>query len=355
MNKRSDVKMKDKHNEAMLLMPSIFNQYGFETTVSHLPYINYGQPLDADFYTKRNIKTQEIIGTYNDKYVHEQLGLDEYTEPIQTKQLLERNILMFAIVETSIFSLRDIIYQNGTYWSTTDYTANAGVGSGTLGSYTALYYLPDLTQVTETGKTFTIMVNDLTHDPAWLQYPDYTADAEITEHGNNFFGNNSFKYYHVNAASYILLAKWFDYLRSKDLWDNTRIIIVSDHGDGGITHPDFNSFQNNHVLPYAALLLFKDFKSNNEIQTDTDFMTTADVPFLAFKALVEKPVNPFTGKAMMHEENGTYIFTKGYTNTDYYMGTTCLEDSSQFYHVHDSIFDSNNWQELQYKDFKGKE
>ena len=31
-------------------------------------------------------------------------------------------------------------------------------------------------------------------------------------------------------ASYRALGDWFDYLRANNLYDNTRIIIVSDHG-----------------------------------------------------------------------------------------------------------------------------
>ncbi|MDR2738507.1 MAG: hypothetical protein LBB68_01555, partial [Treponema sp.] len=178
---------------------------------------------------------------------------------------------------------------------------------------------------------------------------------KTTDQGKNFFGNNSFKYYHVNSASYILLAKWFDYLREAGIWDNTRIIIVSDHGDGGITHPDFSAFQNNHVLPYNSILLFKEFGSNEPLKLNSDFMTTADVPFLALKDIVENPINPFTGNPLTPDKkDGIYIFTEGHTNTNFYTGTTCLENDSKFFHVHDSIFDSGNWTELTYKDFKDK-
>jgi hypothetical protein len=362
MNKRTDRKMRDKHNEALLLMPEIFKQHDFDVTVTHLPYINYDMPLEDEFYSNRGIKAQDVNEVfYGNKYLHDVLGLDEYTEPIQGDKLLRRNILMFSILETTIYSLRDIIYQNGKYWSTTDYTVNAGGGGGifrgTLGSYSVLYYLPEITGINkETKGTLSVITNNLTHDPAYLQYPDYTVEAEITKIGNNFFQNDSFKYYHVNAAAYILLAKWFAHLRSEDVWDNTRIIIVSDHGDGGITNPHFSSFQNNLVLPYSPILLYKDFAKNDPLETNNEFMTNADVPLLAVKDIVENPTNPFTGKPLKADkENGIYIFLEGYTNTTYYTGTTCLEDNSQFYRVHDSIFDSNNWQKLRYKDFKDKQ
>jgi hypothetical protein len=354
MNKRNNDKMVDKHNEAIFLLPTLFNENNFDVSASNLPYVNYGHPLEPDFYTKRGIRLENIIGRYSNKYIHEELGLSEYKDPIQFDKLLRRNVFMFALLETSMFIFRDIIYQNGKYWSTTDFTINSGAQKSVIDNYTALYYLPNITEITEMGGgTFTIMVNDLTHNAAYLQYPDYTIEEKITECGDNFFGNSSFKYYHVNSSAYILLTKWFDYLRHEGIWDNTRIIIVSDHGDGGITHPDFSDFQNNHVLPYNPILLFKDFCCNDVLKENNNFMTNADVPLLALLDIVDNPVNPFTGKLLAAEkENGIYIFTQGFTNTEFYTGTTCLQDNSVFYHVHDSIFDSTNWNEIRYKDFK---
>jgi hypothetical protein len=84
-------------------------------------------------------------------------------------------------------------------------------------------------------------------------------------------------------------------------------------------------------------------------------MTTADVPFLALKDIVENPINPFTGNSLTPDKkDGIYIFTEGRTNTSFYDGAVCLEDNSKFLYVHDSIFDSRNWTELKYKDFKDK-
>jgi YidC/Oxa1 family membrane protein insertase len=356
MHKRNDEKMKDKHNEALFLLPTIFKEHNFDVSVSNLPYVNYGQALEADFYAAKGIRTEKIIGRYSDKYIHEALRMDGYSDPVQFDKLLRRNIFMLAMLETSIFTLRDIIYQNGKYWGATDYAANSGVPKSVIDNYTALYYLPGITALTSDERgSFAIMGNDLTHDAVYLQYPHYTVEERITAHGDNFFGNDSFKYYHVNSAAYILLTKWFDYLRLEGVWDNTRIIIVSDHGDGGLTHPDFSNFQNNHVLPYNPILLFKDFGNNEALQTNNDFMTNADVPFLALKDIAENPTNPFTGKPLTPDKNdGIYIFTGGRTNTSFYAGTTCLEDNSKFFHVQDSIFDSRNWNELKYKDFKNR-
>ncbi|MDR0784468.1 MAG: YidC/Oxa1 family membrane protein insertase [Treponema sp.] len=354
MNKRADVSMREKHNEALLLMPTIFHERNFDVTVSNLPYLNYYQPIEEGFYEKRGITNIEIIGRWTDKFLKEELDIEEYAEPVNLDKLLRRNLLMFAIVKTSVFSVRDFLYQNGKYWGMTDFTENAGAPRSTLDNYSALFYLTEITAVTDSQNgAFTILVNDLTHDSAYLQYPDYEPAKAITERGDNFFGNDSFKYYHVNAASYILLAKWFKFLQENNVWNNTRVVIVSDHGDGGITHPNFSSFQNNHVLPYSPILLVKDFDAmETPFQTDSAFMTNADAPLLALKDIVGNPINPFTRKPLAPEkENGVYIFTGGWTNTSYYQGAVCLESDSRFYYVRDNIYDEKNWRETRYRDF----
>ncbi|MBQ6398631.1 MAG: hypothetical protein IJI21_00765 [Clostridia bacterium] len=44
------------------------------------------------------------------------------------------------------------------------------------------------------------------------------------------------------------------------------------------------------------LLLVKDFNEKGPFRISGDFMTNADLPTLAFRGLVEAPVNPFTGE-----------------------------------------------------------
>jgi len=100
-------------------------------------------------------------------------------------------------------------------------------------------------------------------------------------------------HYHVNAAAYIELGEWFDYLRECGVYDNTRIIIVSDHGASLDQGPGTceDSF---HASSYNPILMVKDFDAHG-FTTSYDFMTNAEVAYLATEGLIEDPVNPFTG------------------------------------------------------------
>ena len=112
-------------------------------------------------------------------------------------------------------------------------------------------------------------------------------------------------HYHANMAALLRLSEWFDYLRANDVYDNTRIILVADHGRVLNCSDDLNYYKGVDTLKdaelYFPLLMVKDFDSEGFTMSD-EFMTNADVPTLAFADLIENPVNPFTGNAVTNDE-----------------------------------------------------
>ena len=117
------------------------------------------------------------------------------------------------------------------------------------------------------------------------------------------------KHYQTNVAAFLKLAEWFDYMRKNDIYDNTKIILVSDHGSniGG----DLESINHNKetLEYYFPLLMVKDFAENlsteekSTVTFDHQFMTNADVVSLAIKDVITGEVkNPFTGKTINMDE-----------------------------------------------------
>jgi len=92
-------------------------------------------------------------------------------------------------------------------------------------------------------------------------------------------------------------------MRAAGVYDNTRIIVVSDHGNAEIAWKDSSKFPGYFKDPsFAAgwfnpLLLVKDFSRTAPFAEDERFMTNADVPDLATGGeLFANPENPYTGK-----------------------------------------------------------
>ena len=117
-------------------------------------------------------------------------------------------------------------------------------------------------------------------------------------------------HYHVNMAAFIQIGNWLDYLRQMGVYDNTRIILVADHGRGLLLQKDLlmggPENGDKDVGTYYPLLMVKDFDSQ-EFTTSYEFMTNADVPTLAFRELIRDPVNPFTGNPINNQEKTEHL------------------------------------------------
>ena len=154
-------------------------------------------------------------------------------------------------------------------------------------------------------------------------------------------------HYHTNMCAILRLGEWLDYLRANDVYDNTRIIIVSDHGRGLSSDKELilDSGSDNpfDIGLYYPLLLVKDFNST-EFTTSDEFMTNADVPTLATKGIIDRPINPFTGKEINNREktaHDQFITRSNSWNTSINNGNTF--SASSWASVKGNLRDKHNW------------
>jgi hypothetical protein len=327
-----------KYDEAMLVLPRIFSDNSFSTTVSDQPLAN------PSLYTRvKKIKEMAIIGKYTGVYMikNGKLTFFDYSGH------LEKNFTHYSLFVFTPLIFREDVHDGGNYLSTPQKYA---VPKLMLDNYSALEYLPDITEIKDDDAAYcSIIVNNLTHEPAFLKTPDYKP-AEYSGVGDGPFSNE--EHYYVNMAAYLLLSKWFRFLKANNVWDNTRIIIVSDHGrnlrspfPGNITLPNGDDLEY-----YQALLMVKDFNSGGSsgLHTDSTFMTNADVPFLAARSVIQNPVNPFTGKPITTEkQSGVIITTSERWELDNHRKNKFNITDDEWLYVHDNIFDPDNWEKVE--------
>lgn len=368
MNEREGVSLKDKHNEALQVMPSIFNDEGFKVTVCDPPYAGYKWIPDLSIYDKyENVKAYITEGRFTD-----------YPDLIgQEDHVWERNFFCYSLMKVSPILLQPVLYNGGLYNEAEYAMSSAGAGSQNIqnsskaygmntkfmNAYLVLNKLPELTKIEEgDGNTFMMMDNDTPHEPTLLQKPDYVPQREIDNtdydkaHPNDYTINgiemhmdnlNQITHYHVNVATYMQLTKWFDYLRENDVYDNTRIILVSDHGRGLDQFKERNLDNGFDIEWFNCFLMVKDFNQEG-FKTDYTFMTNGDVPELATKDVVKDAKNPFTGRPISgySKEGPQMLFQTNDWNVTINNGNKFLP--GDWYSVHDDIFDLNNWK------FEGK-
>jgi len=339
INSRSSEPLVKKHNESLLLMPVIFSENDFTVTVNNPPWANYSWVPDLSIYAGYpDIRVKNNMQYYSSLW----LSKDNLSEnfPLKNK-LLTRNFLWFSLVKSSPVALRFAVYNNGYYWNT-----DAAIHDLYLliGCYAMLDLLPELTDTNSPkNNTFLLIANDLTHEPRFLQAPDYVPKKDVTDRGKTKYAD--IINYPVNAAALKMLGKWLNFLKENGVYDNTRIIITSDHGanvDTGLFAETAFPFRVEELNP---LLLIKDFGDNFPLQTDESFMTNADVPSIAFKGIVENPVNPFTGNPVntQAKRGSLKIAVSNKWMPNAHNANTFKITPDEWYTVHTNIFDAGNW------------
>jgi YidC/Oxa1 family membrane protein insertase len=338
VNARSNVTLKQKHNEALLMMPMLFSSAGYSVTATDSPYANYSEPSDMRIYDSiPNAKGYITDSVYTNTWLKE-----HNIEIPSLSETLKRNIIFYSLLRASPYFLREGIYMDGKWCSLID---NRHLLL-TINGYAVLDYLPRLTDFnTDSENTVITFVNNTTHEGSSLQAPDYRPVTFV-----NNFGLSPFRLspaYHVNAASIKRLSDWFNCLKENNAYNNTRIIIVSDHGPETniVTKTDMPI----NVDQFNPLLMVKDFNASGAIRTDNTFMSNADVPTLALKNLIDNPVNPYTGNAinMNAKQKPLYIAVSGSIFLGDPNETQIRINPKKDYYVHDNIFDPSNWEKAE--------
>ncbi|GHV00007.1 hypothetical protein FACS189483_09810 [Spirochaetia bacterium] len=348
IQKRDTEALVDKHNESLLLLPRIFADADFAVTVTDPSWANYSWKPDLRIYDNYPaIHAENIIGRYSSYWLRQHSDV----KVVSVAGILQNNLIRFSVFKASPVICRTFIFDRGKWLAASALMNDINEGAGqlsltTINEYAVLDYLPEITQVSDSStNTFNFTVSQLTHDPAFFQAPDYVPALTITNKGESPFADEM--HYHAAAAAFLLLGEWFDFMKANGVYDNTRIILVADHG-WGIPIPDLGP---DAVLPnkealqtYNPLLMVKDFNTDGPLITDTAFMTNADVPLLALDGLVPDPVNPFTLKPLhTNKENGATITTSGRLHPTSHPAYTYKINADEWLHVHDNIFDPANW------------
>lgn len=366
MNKRDSEPLVSKQNEALKVMPVTFLNNDYKVTVCDPVYANYQWIPDLSIYDDYpEIQRYITKGKFGDV---------ENKKAFITNN--RRNFFCFSIMKTMPIPLQPVIYNGGEYNQVSKTGAgetqviegmSKAKGSNTSfeESYQVMTHMIDMTKITEDAQnTFLLMTNDMTHEVTLLKEPEYEPSSEIdnteydaahadrfTVDGKTLTVNTDWQmsHYQINMAAFLQLGKWFDYLRENGVYDNTKIILVADHGEFLAAQDElyFGNDDEYYFLhdgeSYFPLLMVKDFGST-EFTTSDEFMTNADVPTLAMDGLIENPVNPFTGKSINSNEktaHDQFIIMSNIYNVAENGGNTFVP--AGWISVKDNIWDKNNW------------
>ena len=356
MNKRADESLKDKHDEALCVLPRMFSDEGYKVSVCSPPYAGYSWVPDLSIFEGiANVNAYDPCGKYTE------LAMKDYSSSYIDEQ--RSNFFYYSLMKICPISIQVHVYQGGSYWGQTKST----IRKDFMDSYTVLTHLIEMTSIEDDDSdNALIMQNSTTHDVTLLKVPEYVpaeniSTADYLDNGiidphtvvvegktMELLNQNQVAHYQANVAALSELAEWFSYIQDNECWDNTRIIVVSDHGNA-LGQFDYMQLSNGiDVEFFNPLLMVKDFDAEN-FSVSEEFMTNADVPALAVSELIDLPINPYTGKIISTEEklDKLWVTTSEKWNTSSNNGNVFDTGDGEWYSVEKQIFDEKNWKKVE--------
>lgn len=342
INRRTDKTLQQKHNEAILTMPVVFHNNNWNVTIADLPYENYLEQPVTDMYKGYEfINRVTTHGTYSDIW-YARHGMKK--SPFMSEGI-KRNFIWFSVLKIVPPFMRQIIYHK-EYWISYNKFENS---AKFIDNYSEIDLFPELFDDSSEKNAFFLLDNEANHESILLQAPDYVPVENVTEVGPG--GNDAT--YSSMVGIILRFTNFIDFLKKNEIYDNTKIIIVSDHGMSRDTGTFDNKTQN---FPFnkdnmTATLLVKDFSSIGKLKKDYTFMTNADTPAIALKDIDGNALNPFTKNPLDVNSMGG-----GITKNDFIKMSNAPAESTrirknkkfnikndEWYAVKDNIFDDKNW------------
>lgn len=342
INRRADKTLQQKHNEAILTMPVVFHNNNWNVTVADLPYENYLEQPVTDMYKGYEfINRVTTHGTYSDIW-YARHGMKK--SPFMSEGI-KRNFIWFSVLKIVPPFMRQIIYHK-EYWISYNKFENS---AKFIDNYSEIDLFPEIFDDSSEKNAFFLLDNEANHESILLQALDYVPVENVTQFGPG--GNDAT--YSSMVGIILRFTNFIDFLKKNEIYDNTKIIIVSDHGMSRDTGTFDNKTQN---FPFnkdnmTATLLVKDFSSRGKLKKDYTFMTNADTPALALKDIDINALNPFTKNPLDVNSMGG-----GITKNDFIKMSNAPAESTrirknkkfnikddEWYAVKDNIFDDKNW------------
>ena len=303
--------------------------------------------VDATYFhtLHGDIEAMEDLGVYSAQSSQFRNFWLDHTETDQEDRHISRRGLLTAI---SLFRVLPYAFKAPVYNKGTWFTIEQSNYTQTIKKVSFLRSMPLLANNQSQSATFKFFISEITHSPFAIDKEGKVLTTGVPDpsHPTGTGGLNAY-YSAYWALTYV--ADFMDWMKEAEVYDNSRIILVSDHGN----HYYPNAFD----VPYQSLeeasklninsgtrnrlnvlLMMKDFDSEGPLQVSNQFMSNGDTMSLVygedlkdFDAVIDGRTLPcYTTR---HWETRMLQHSQEYIIEEYY-------------YVTDNLFDLKNWERI---------
>jgi hypothetical protein len=285
--------LRDVSVEAFSILPYNFSQKGWHVNVVSPRGLGFTMAGDCSYLEIPGVTCTHIPKSLS-KAAAEQLGF-----PLMdlAKSNYSDLLEMLGAMRAAPYVAKDVLLARGPWQGFLDHSAGT-----TFREWAELRGWPALSDTDADGSNMNFVSNILPHEPYYLgtDCMPRRERAVASEEALAAFGND-FAWVHSVTARCTLLAvaDYLDFLKAQGVYDNTRILIVSDHGivgpvadnssrarAGGTQSPEF--------VRTRSLLLVKPRQAMGPLLISEEFLPNAEAPRIACEE-IGGCTNPYLG------------------------------------------------------------
>ncbi|MBQ7561747.1 MAG: sulfatase-like hydrolase/transferase, partial [Synergistaceae bacterium] len=351
---RPNEKLVVKYGEAVSFLPNIFSGKGYDSVMIDAPYgMDY-----KNFYTNNLKYPDRVLTLYEGSNWEKNYSsywlkwADNRDIHVLTKEKSDISgfLIILSLFRSIPFSLRNALHNSGRWvWGISDQVAEMAILNNFLPNIAILQFMGDFLQVDDGDPAFKFIHNNLSHSDWYLQ-PDSlqpVLDPYPESEGQNTLIDGIIpEHYYTEVHIMNFMANFIASLKAAGIYDNTRIVFVSDHGWGD--SQKLNEIFNNKIYTGSfrphALLMFKDFDTRGDFKTsDNALMSIEDTSALLIAGIDKAAgINTLEELKTLSHSDRVRIFSDNATNNDEIINRYLFK-FEKIYQVKGTMFKRENW------------
>ncbi len=271
---------------------------------------------------------------HTDGLAYGKVWQDKYYREKNSNTLIKQGhlFIMLSLFQNAPYFLKPVIYNESNWFIFSRKAIFWAVEKHVFPNYGYMKLLPEISNTDMKQNTFKYIHNALTHGPFGIK-----ADGSLIKPGE-FTDEEKKSFYSGYGAYYSqreflkLFDKYCDWLKKEGIYDNTYIILISDHGNN---YPDYNPLTDDKIANgFNSLFMIKEFGAKGELKINNDILISShDAEKFMKNALHGTPVEIPAGRK---------IQAVHYDNSDKFLDTGII-DIINAYDVEGWVYDPQNW------------
>lgn len=329
LNKDKSVTLEEKINFGWAKFLNVLQKENFDISVyDHTwlkPNLLQSKLIEPANLINTRLMWNELPSLWAKKH---HLTLNSSTSPVGTLYAIS----LFRVVP---LSMKKRIYQKGAWANTVD--TNQNNLNWALDNLSQLDALNSLSTSKITDKnTFKFMINEITHVPWSLNSQCKPSTIGYWDTNKNRGKDGTYpSHVHVEYCALKNISLFIKWLKNNNIYDNTMLFIVSDHGRGDSSKL-YRLWNKPYPIHLHSLLMVKPFNQNKDLQIDTQSLTANwDIPVMITNGLDLTNLHPWHNRSRVREHvNGEWPRSRHPANS---------YNIQVHYKIQGSIFDLKNW------------